>query len=346
MSCGFGAVVLLFLIIKHNVQAYAPAANLQSPNSAEVDLLDRDIRDGRKNLAQLRNTIDQLDRQTVIAEGLARRIQKKAGQTEGSLHGLKAPSEANELAALEARVQGLKKTKEELVKENAKTGQDLRSYKGQGKRQYITGLSMHGDRILILFDDSASMLDSTIVNVLRRRDMVNVQRKTDSAKWHQALATVDWLTARMPPGSNYQIYTFNTQVKSLVAGTKGRWLNASDTTQLNDAVAKLKKTVPNGGTSLIKAFMAAESLDPTPDSIYLITDGLPTQSTMKPPSGAKVSGQQRARLFSQAVRILPRDVQVSTILLPMEGDPLAAYAFWGLAVGTHGAFLSPAKDWP
>jgi hypothetical protein len=30
----------------------------------------------------------------------------------------------------------------------------------------------------------------------------------------------------------------------------------------------------------------------------------------------------------------------------MEGDPMAASAFWKLAIATRGAFLAPSKDWP
>jgi hypothetical protein len=37
---------------------------------------------------------------------------------------------------------------------------------------------------------------------------------------------------------------------------------------------------------------------------------------------------------------------VNVILLPMEGDPMAASAFWRLAQLTRGSFLSPAEDWP
>ena len=33
-------------------------------------------------------------------------------------------------------------------------------------------------------------------------------------------------------------------------------------------------------------------------------------------------------------------------LFPIEGDPMAASAFWKLALATRGSFMSPAKDWP
>jgi hypothetical protein len=30
----------------------------------------------------------------------------------------------------------------------------------------------------------------------------------------------------------------------------------------------------------------------------------------------------------------------------MEGDPMAAAAYWNLARTTGGSFISPSKDWP
>jgi hypothetical protein len=82
-----------------------------------------------------------------------------------------------------------------------------------------------------------------------------------------------------------------------------------------------------------------------PDNIFLITDGLPTQGT-DAAAGSKVSGNQRQRLFRQAVRQLPANVPVNIILAPMEGDPLAASEFWQLAQSTRGSFMSPSSDWP
>jgi hypothetical protein len=83
-----------------------------------------------------------------------------------------------------------------------------------------------------------------------------------------------------------------------------------------------------------------------PDNIFLITDGLPTQGTGSTARGTKVSGNQRQRLFRQAVRQLPAGVPVNIILAPMEGDPLAASEFWQLAQSTRGSFMSPSRDWP
>jgi hypothetical protein len=345
MSCGFGVMVLLFLIIKHNtVPATLPT--LGPPDlSAEVKLLEEEVLEGREGLAVLRNTIAQVDEQNVIAEGLARRIMDQIRAKEGGDEVLAVRAADEEIEALQTRIQQLEDQKQGLKEEAEKAGDATRTFEGEGTRQYLTGISVGGQRIALLVDASASMLDETVVNVIRRRNMDD-KRKLDAPKWKQAAATVDWLTTRFPPSSSYQIYLFNTEVKSAVPGTEGGWLKVSDLVQLNGAVDAVRKTVPGGGTSLHQAFAAVRALSPRPDNIYIVTDGLPTQGLRPPRFGNKVSGRDRLALFHEAIDGLPPDVPVHTILLPMEGDPAAAHSFWGLAVATAGSFMAPARDWP
>src|SRR6185295_10597741 len=96
--------------------------------------------------------------------------------------------------------------------------QSARSFVGQGDRQYLTGLKVGGDRVLVLLDSSASMLDETIVNVIRRRNMPDDQ-KQQSRKWRRATKTVEWLMSQLPLDGKFQIYTFNTSAQPLIEGS-------------------------------------------------------------------------------------------------------------------------------
>ena len=69
-----------------------------------------------------------------------------------------------------------------------------------------------GKRVLILLDASASMLDETIVNVIRRRNLEPAQRRS-APKWRRALASSEWLIANLPPDSRFQLYRFNTEAE-------------------------------------------------------------------------------------------------------------------------------------
>jgi hypothetical protein len=223
-------------------------------------------------------------------------------------------------------------------------GDKVRRVIGEGDRQYLTGLKVGGKRILILVDSSASMLDETIINVIRRRNM-EVSRKRSAPKWRRTLATVDWLVANLPGDARFQLYTFNTRARAALSGSEGKWLPTGSAEELEGAVSALHKTVPTDGTSLYHAFAVAKELSPRPDNILLITDGLPTQGRKKP-KATTVSPNERLAHFEKASGKLPKGVPVNTILMPMEGDAWAAAAYWRLAIDTRGSLLTPARDWP
>jgi len=342
MSCGFGAVVLLFLIIKHQAEAFVPSP---SPDlTSEVNMLEQQVTEGEKELVELRNTLAEIERQQVEAQGMARKIEESIDELRGEIETDDSEVQGEELEKLKAEVRRLEEQKRKLEKDLRESADDVRRFVGDGNREYLTGMKVGGERILILLDRSASMLDDEIVNIVRRRNMDDAAKRR-SPKWRQALATVDWLTARLPLGSRYQLYAFNTGVEPVLPKTSGRWLQVGEREQLDEAVEAAKSLVPRDGTSLERAFQEVARLSPPPDNIYLITDGLPTQG-MSPPRGNKVSGAERLRLFEDAVGRLPGNVPVNVILLPMEGDPMAASAMWQLAQMSAGSFLTPAGDWP
>ena len=342
MSCGLGAVALIFLIMKHDVESKGDISNPQL--LSEVKLLQEDIIDGEAQLVRAKNTISELDQQMVDAQGLARRTNESIDAVRNRIAVLDDPDTDQQILQLEKKLQELEVTKQQLEEEEIERGNDVRRHLGQGERQYLTGLKLGGARILILVDASSSMLDETIVNIVRRRNMRD-DVKLQSPKWQQVLKTVDWLTARFPPESNYQIYTFSDSLASVIPGTEGDWLKIGDRAQLEQSILNLKKTVPNGGTNLYQVFASISNFAQLPDNIYLITDGLPTLGQRQSRSGT-VTGREREKLFFEATEALPLGVPMNIVLLPLEGDPMAAAAFWELAQVSRGSFLTPSRDWP
>ena len=337
MACGFGAVTLLFLILKHDATAIQAA----DPNlAAEVDLLKEDIRVGRDQLVELRNSLAAAEKNILDAQGLSNRVVEKIDFAQRELSAQKDPE--NEIAALRTQVEELERETESLQEQGS--GEDLRRFTGQGDRQYLTGLKLGGNRVMILLDASASMLSDSIVNVIRLRNMSNAT-KQQADKWQRALKTAEWLLAQLPPESRVQVYTFNTRARPALQGTEGKWQSTADSALLDKLVGNLQSTIPQGGTSLANAFSVLNDFESKADNLFIITDGLPTQGSDQP-KGTTVSGRQRVKLFDEAVELLPRRLPVNVILLPMEGDPVAAARFWQLALRSQGSFLSPSKDWP
>jgi hypothetical protein len=345
MSCGFGAVILVFLIMNHAIEE--ESVELNQNLLAEVSMLEEDVIDGELGLVRLRNTLSEVDLQMVEAQGLASRISEEKEVYEAQIAARRAEgyTDDSEIEALKAELLSLEKQVKDLRQAASdNSGINARSFLGDGNRQYLTGLNLGGRRIAILVDTSASMLADKLVQVIRLRNMQeSVQR--GAAKWVQSRRTVDWLLAQLPVASDYQVIAFNTQARAVLPGTEGKWLEVANQSQLNDVSGALRDILPAGGTSLENAFLSLNKLSPPPDNIFLITDGLPTQGAT-PPRGSKVSGQERQRLFGQAIRKLPGKVPVNIILAPMEGDPMAASALWQLAQFTRGSLLMPSRDWP
>ena len=197
MSCGFGSVVLLFLIIKHNVDTNVPVPVDTRDETAEVMLLEEEILEGKNNLARTRNTISEIDELLVIAQGMARRIMEKTRETRSLADQLSETTSSVELDRLKLNIKKLEEQKQQLQEEIRETGDDARRLVGEGNREYLTGLRLGGKRILILLDTSGSMLDDTIVNIIRFRNMRD-GLKRNAPKWVQTLRMVEWLTARFP----------------------------------------------------------------------------------------------------------------------------------------------------
>lgn len=347
MFCGFGAVVLLVLILNTDtVQARnAVFADLRS----EVVRMENEVIVGRENMVEARNSLTATEKDIVLTQGDAERVQASLLEIEAGLTDLRRETTARRehINRLKSDLKGLDKTTRQLTAEDearSRQGDKVHQFSGEGNRQYLTGLKLGGKRILILLDASASMLDETVVNILRVRNMSDA-RKRAAEKWQRAQGTTEWLLSNLPVTSQFQLYLFNTQSRAALPTSQGGWLSAGRAEDIAGAVEGLRKVIPGGGTSLYHAFNTATLLKPKPDNILLITDGLPTQGRSKP-GGTTVTSAQRLDHLSRAIKVLPSGIPVNTILLPMEGDAYAAAAFWRLAVDTRGAFLTPARDWP
>jgi len=341
MSVGLGSVILIFLIINHASEVVSRQATAEQAET----------------LARVRA---EFNAREATAEALARALEAREAQLRGArarlaelrrLLAIEQDAESgatseqavaalrDEVRELERRVAGLRR--ETMDRRSADS---VFSRAGDGRRQYLTGLRVDGERVLILLDISASMLGETIVDAIRLRNMDRAAWNA-ADKWQRALESAEWMAAQLAPGAQYQIYTFNERARSVLEDRTGQWLDVDDRATLLDALGRMRDASPGGGTSLYNAFSAAAALSPAPDEIFLVTDHTPTAGAGGAGRG-RVSPERRMRLFREAASQLPGGAAVNVILLPMEGDPMAASQFWQLANITGGVMLSPASDWP
>src|SRR5690606_21432782 len=104
MACGFGAVTLLFLLLKHGT-VDPTDHNLH----AEIDLLNEEVRLGEDNKVKIRNSLKQLNDELVEARGLSDRM----------LQQIEDLRERSIQADPEEEVEQLRRKVEELKKETA-----------------------------------------------------------------------------------------------------------------------------------------------------------------------------------------------------------------------------------
>ena len=81
--CGFGSVVLLFLIVSANTLAHRK--ELTQDRRAETDRLAQAVLDQRKELAVLNNTLDETDSEAIRLEGLAAELLRRLEDTRRQL---------------------------------------------------------------------------------------------------------------------------------------------------------------------------------------------------------------------------------------------------------------------
>ena len=225
ITAGFGAVVLLFMLVSQNalIEPRAVVDNLE----AEAARWELRVLTGQRNLVQLQEQLQAQVREWTALLAVRENLTSEIQDTQARLATLSEDSEARRAAIerLRAELAQLNQQSQELSATATPDpeGTRLREFEGEGNRQYLTGLRMGGRRVAILVDTSTSMLDRTIVNILRRRNM-SVEQQRRAPKWQQVVNTVDWLTTQIAPGTQVQIIGFSDKATWLAPDSEGKWL--------------------------------------------------------------------------------------------------------------------------
>lgn len=220
----------------------------------------------------------------------------------------------------------------------------------------LIGLEVKGRRILILFDISASMAEEKLIDIITGLADASGARLTAGPKWAQARGVMSWMLENAPDESQVQVIAFSDVVTPITQA----WV--SPQIALSEYNAKVAGISPGGGTSLGKVLehVQTQSLDAT--DIYLITDGLPTQAgdklgnlgtlkncfNLSTSKSAYIDGACREALFLSAVERFEKtsNARINIVLLPLEGDPKAAFYYWAWASTNNGVLFAPARGWP
>lgn len=324
MSCGLGAVILLFILLDFN----RPSDDVITP---DAPVINEDEANSR--MAQRRAELIQ------AAEREKNKIQDLVSAVSAAM------IDGSEKAA---QLELISRAPEPKPPENMNLD---RPASGE-----LIGMQVKGSRILIAFDTSASMSNENLIDIIVGMSDPSGKRLGSGKKWLQAKRTLLWVIKNAPRNSQIQVLAYSDSVKPLIRG----WVSPKD--GLIKVRRELKTRFPKGGTSLGVMLEYIEEKSLAPDSIYLITDGLPTISGKKN-SGLKgfkecfklgssknayIDGKCRKAMFVGAIKRFQKTSTsvVNVILLPLEGDPKAAPLYFGWANFTKGMLFSPARGWP
>ncbi len=336
MACGLGAVILVFMLVKHNANDLP----------VEPDLLQRDIQQLEQQQQELQQLLTEL-KNVATSDSIKNRALKT------KLTDLKRAI-AQKNATLTLKRKELNTLKKDIATTPLAQSEDRIADERSGEENYLMGLKVEGRRIAILVDSSASMTDATLLEIIKRKNSSD-QNKKQGPKWRRTRNIVRWLLARTPKDSQVAVIYFNGDQR---AQSLQNWLASDNSETIKHLYNQLDTIIPKGGTNLQQGLKSVSQLGPT--DLYLITDGLPTTGDSRYGSlnpfarcsslrgtSSSITGECRVKLFRQTIKeSSPANTKINVILLPIEGDPDAINEYWSWAALTGGLVISPAENWP
>ena len=339
MACGLGGVIIIFLLLDNKPNSIITDSNtnneiligeIESLSNSNLELSTANQK-LELNIENERNKLSIIDKQNETLERKITNIDKDSEEINIEVSQLKEKISKMPQEIIEDPI-----SNDELFEEN-----------------YIEGLTIEGKKICILLDSSSSMTDEKLLEIIKRKNLSDEEKKK-GPKWKRSLDIVKWILARAPKESNIAVIRFSETAK-YIAKESFQTKNKND---LKTIFLGLNNIIPNGPTNLLSALIQAAKFKPT--NIYLITDGLPTFGgerfkSLNPfnkcdsiiGSSNKISGECRVKLFNQSIKYVSNNgAKIDIILLPVEGDPQASPEMWKWASDTGGLLITPAKNWP
>ncbi|HBH11055.1 MAG TPA: VWA domain-containing protein [Gammaproteobacteria bacterium] len=340
MSCGLGAVVLVFMLVKYNT----------TDSVTEKDFLKNDIQQLEEKREELEITLQKLIDTYSVENQEIQSIQKRIADQKKLL--------SNKDSNISQMKKDLAQLKKDIKDTKVEKKTDTIKIENKGEENYILGLKVEGKKIVILLDASASMTNEKLINIIKVKNG-SKEDKLKASKWLRTKKIIGWLLARLPASSEVMVIAYNDDIHFL----GGRnWIGRGSSEDIQSILKDLAVLIPEGGTNLQKGLRTARNFKPT--NLYLITDGLPTIgesrfSGLNPfatcnsllGKSSKISGECRIKLFQHSIyENMPPGVigtpRINVILLPIEGDPDAVNEYWAWSSATGGLLISPASDWP
>lgn len=334
ICCGFGAVLLVFLLT---------VASKTSVDKSVVEDVRKQVQQAEAQSKLTKQELDRLAQLLAAAQLELQDINSRSEQDQQKLSERK-----RELLLMLQQTSAMKEALDRLLAQKKEMPTEEVApipIPEVDRRQYLTGVKLQGEFVVFVVRTSGSMLGDTIDEATALLEEPD-EKKREAPKWRRVVHSLQWLLASLDPETHFQILLFADDTTPLLPNRGEEWFTTKDRAVISEILKRLNEIVPKGSANLEKAFTTIRFLPRLPDSIVLLTDGLPTSSESIPMEGA-VGEEQRIRFFEIATKQLPPRIPVSTILFPLlTGDPASPGLYWELANATRGALVSPSKSWP
>lgn len=318
ICCGFGAVLLLFILTAKAQITDSQEKATQSVNAAKT--LETAIHEAKARKLALEKEIEALDPQPNIK---ASSVAALAVEQERLAKAVE--DQTNALTAL--------KTNSEPTKQPAALDRP------SADNSYLSGLRLRAPRAVILLESSGSMLAEDAKTAIQ---IIQQGTGAKSKKWLRSKAAVRAVLAAIPKGTQVAIFAMAEETLALSGSTKNPYIDPYDNKALLSFLDRLDKLKASGGADLSKGLQTVTQMRQRPSSLLLIGDGLPTAPA---PRSGSLTEADRVKLFNRAMAIR-FNYPFNAILFPFSGDPSAAGLFWQLSGRTKGITLIPDNDWP
>lgn len=204
----------------------------------------------------------------------------------------------------------------------------------------FAGINLTGQRVVFIIDMSGSMA-------------LEDENNADPDKWPLLCESVGKMLRSMPNLEKFQIVLFSSKYSYLI-GKNGQWLDYVPETTANEVVEKLKAVKPEGATNLYDALAEAFRFRSSGmDTIYLLSDGLPTEGEGLQ-ANSQLTTTQKTDYLSRHIRSTIKTVwnrpvaglskvRINTVGFFFESPEVGAF-LWALARENDGSFVGMSKQ--
>lgn len=202
------------------------------------------------------------------------------------------------------------------------------------------GIALTGKKVIFLIDMSGSM---------KLKD----EKTPDPDKWPLVVEAVYRLLLSLTDVTHFQVILFSNETRYAL-GQRGRWLEPKGEATAKEVKETLLKIEPKGGTNIYPALEECfryriQGLD----TIYFLSDGLPTEEDNLPAEAAELRGVALTTYLSRRIRSKCREewnrplplqpqVKINTIGFFYESPDVGSF-LWALARENQGSFVGMSR---